>query len=720
MNRSAYLTTSLAVKVLSSLSKANIILHGESNIPDGPVIFVINHFTRIETVLVPTVIFNLTDKPVWSLASADLFRGGLEKFFDLVGAVATNAPNRDELIVGTLLSGEANWIIFPEGSMVKTKQIVRSGKYMITDPTGMHAPHTGAAALALRAELYRTCLTRKFGESSHREQVMPAWLEKEGLANISFEETRLVPVNITYYPIRTAENIASNLAAKVVRDIPDSMIEEIMTEGTMLLSGVDLDIRFGKPIGVGEYLEEEWVAEHLSQGGLEGFGVSDALKAKMMNKAQIVMQRYMKEIYAMTTVNHDHLFASVLRMYHFMQISETSFRRRVFYAAAKISRGADGLGQLCLHKSLQENQAHLMTDDRYKKYENFLELCREKKVVEKHGAILVRDRRKLSAPLSVHRGRVDNPIEVMANEVEPLGRLQSFLRSVAWMPEIVLKCALAKMLFRQDGRQYKTDCQEYVSGGAESRQCSGKPFLLPGYRLQTGVLLVHSYLSVPEEVRGLARYLQNRGCWVYAVRLPGHGTTENDLASRKFREWSEAIENGYLLLSTICRRVVVGGVAVGGSLSLDLAARVREVAGVFAICPPYSLGDYSTMFMPGQELWSRVLSRLKREEKEETFIDFPHGDTRVNYPRNPVKGIREVGKFLESIEKSYALIDQPALIIQADNNPVVAPKGSRRLWEQIGSEDKEFCLLSSDRHVLVNEANKEKVFRRIAAFIKEL
>ena len=58
MNRFAYRSTGFAVKTLSNLSKANIVLHAVEKIPVGSIIFVINHFTRIETFLMPAQIFS--------------------------------------------------------------------------------------------------------------------------------------------------------------------------------------------------------------------------------------------------------------------------------------------------------------------------------------------------------------------------------------------------------------------------------------------------------------------------------------------------------------------------------------------------------------------------------------------------------------------------------------------------------------------------------------
>ncbi len=721
MIRSAYLTTGLAIKVFSRLSKANIFMHGQENIPSGPIIFVMNHFTRIETLLLPYYIYKLTHKPVLSLAAASLFKGGLEKFFDMVGVISTDNPQRDELIIRNLLTGTADWIIFPEGSMVKTKKIMADGRYMVADFDGMHEPHTGAAALALRAELYRSRLLQSARTDAAGLRQMLDALGIASLEEIATLPTSIVPVNLTYYPIRAAENIALNIAAKLVKDMSERMVEEIMTEGTMLLSGVDLDIRFGKPLRMSDQLQKEWLQEDMLQQGLGDFSVSPELKNKMRSTAYRIMQQYMHDIYAMTTINHEHLMAAFLRMYPFKQIKESELKRRIFYAASLVTGKEDGKDIFFLHRSLQENQAHLLTDDRFRKYANFYKLAEEKGVMSKLGENLVCDRCKLSGPLRVQRGRIDNPLEVMANEVEPLEKLSALLRRLAWMPSPLVKFALIRYLLKGEKVSYAL-ARMLNPTLAAGQKDDGQSFLLPGWRRKLAVVLVHSYLADPAEVRALAGFLRRRGLWVFAPRLPGHGTSAEDLATRKYREWVETVESGYVLMSNICRRVVLGGIGFGGNLVLDLAGRIDAdaLAGVFAISPPFALRDYSSRIMPATDAWNRLLGRMKREEKNIDFFDFPGGSLANSYARNPVSGIKEVGEFLEAIEQRYGTIKKPALILQADKNPVVDPKGSQQLFAAIGSASKEFCLLSDDRHILVNGEGAGKVFAKIRVFVNGL
>lgn len=70
--------------VLSLLEKildANIEVKGVENIPfSNPKMFVANHFTRIEAMLVPYTLYNITNKKVGVIADDSLFKGFLELF----------------------------------------------------------------------------------------------------------------------------------------------------------------------------------------------------------------------------------------------------------------------------------------------------------------------------------------------------------------------------------------------------------------------------------------------------------------------------------------------------------------------------------------------------------------------------------------------------------------------------------------------------------------
>ncbi len=717
MNRSAYFTANLAIKTLSSLSKADVILHGKENIPNGPIIFVINHFTRIETLLLPYYIYNLTSVPVWSLADAALFKGALRKLLDMIGVISTKDPQRDRLILRNLLIGATDWIIYPEGNMVKTKKTVSKGEFLVSYDDGGHRPHTGAALLALRTEFLRMHLIAR--EKKAPEEV-GRFLEMAAIDSLELLKERptfIVPVNLTYYPIRAKENIASTMAAKLVKDLSERAVEEIMTEGTMLLSGVDVDIRFGSAIRIDTFLQGPEVAGELESSLARDFTAPAGLREFFRRQSIAIMQRYMQAIYDMTTINHEHLFASFLRWCPKKRMRVGDLKRRVFRAATLMS---DQERAGChMHRSIKENQIHLLIDDRFGKYRNFLDLAVEKGIVREKDGWLVKDTSKLSELLNFHRGRIDNPVEVIANEVEPLRKLQRLIISLAWQPVFLVKLGIVRFLLHQERLQYGKDFAVH-SVGEKTPPPNSVPYLLRAARRRIGLVLVHSYLANPEQVRQLAAHLRRRGIWVYVPRLAGHGTTPEDLSDRTYEEWLDSVETGYAIMSNICRDVVLGGVAVGGCLALELAARVKGISGVFAVCPPHTLHDFSTRFMPNIYVWNRILAKINSNAQEKHFIELASDHLSMGYDRNPASGVMEVGRLLDDLRHKLETIRQPALIIQSNDNPVIDQRGSRLLYDGLGSNRKHFCLIDSATYTLINGEGAGRVHRLIENFIRDL
>jgi esterase/lipase/1-acyl-sn-glycerol-3-phosphate acyltransferase len=716
MSRIAYRTTGLAVKALANLSKAQVHIHGEEHLPQGSIIFVVNHFTRIETLLMPYLLNKLTQVPVWSLADYELFRGALGSFLDRVGAVSTRDPDRDRLIVKSLLTGEAHWLIFPEGRMVKNLKIVDKGRFMVSWAGGKHPPHTGAAMLALRTEFYRERMSRlAAGRHPEAERLREVFQIADPEA-VAKRQTYILPVNITYYPLRARENILSDIARRLVEDLPDRALDEIMTEGSMLLSGVDIDVRFGLPIAVGEHLRHPVVLRDIERAAR--FETDDPIRARRMmrREAQALMQRYMAAIYSLATVNHDHLFASILRASPWARIDPYELCGRVFLAAAELRR----MGGVHFHRRLEGDQSHLLAYDREGIWADFLALALEKGNLRKTEEGYVKIAKSFTSPVSFHRARIDNPVDIMANAVEPLTGLQRTVRRLAWAPGFWVRRRVADRLLREAREEFESDYRRFYREGESKPMEVGMPFLIEGRSRELGIVLSHGYMAAPLEVRGLAEYLGRLGYWVYAPRLRGHGTAPEDLAARTYQEWVASIDRGYALMRGLCRRVVAGGFSTGAGLALLLASRVKSLAGVFAVSTPLRLRDFAARFAPAVDMWNRFVGRKLQAAPRMEFVENRPENPHINYLRNPVSGVREIERLMDKLEPRLGKIVIPTLIVHSNRDPVVDPKGSGRIFEMLGARDKRYTLFSFERHGILVGPDSEKVYRVIADFLDPL
>ncbi len=720
MNSYAYRTAGYAVKALSSLTRANFRIHGKENIPGGALIFVVNHFTRMETIFLPYYINRLTGRTIWSLADSALFSGGAGALLDRLGTLSTKNPDRDRLMVKTLLTGEAAWIIFPEGRMVKNRKVYdaagkKGERFMIVSGEGVHPPHTGAATVAPRTEFYRERLRTMLTAAPQEAQRLKELFGIEDLAPVFEQETFIVPVNLTYYPLRARENSLNRLAELFLGEMSGRTAEEIMTEGSMLFSGVDVDIRFGEPVRVSRYLKSRVITADIENRSPIDFDDPIPSRPMLGKTARRIMERYMSAIYQMTTVNHDHIMATLLKYMPHSTIDIQDLKQRAYLAA---NFNFDKMG-IHRHESLTRNQISLLTDDRFGRVSNFLDLACQKGVIEQVGDLLA----KVSGDdklYDFHQIRIENPVAVAANEIEPLVPLQQMLKSLARQPNLRIRYNLRRHLVDSANFSFQRDYARFAVSGESKGQEVGSPFLLKGGAPDLGILLVHGYMAAPLEVRALAEHLAAIGCWVYSPRLRGHGTSPEDLATRRHPEWIESVEEGYAILKIACRRVVIGGFSFGAGLALDLCTRVDDPIGVFAIAPPMKLNDFTARFVPAVNFWNRLMKKINFEAAGRQFVENHPENPHINYSRNPLSGVLEMGRLMDELEPRLRKISIPALIIQSYADPVVHHGGSLKIFKKIVSVDKEYLLVNTERHGIINGPGSARIFAAVEDFIRKL
>jgi len=466
--------SSYTLKAFSGFSKAHIFIHGKENIPDASVIFTANHFTRMETIFLPYHIHGISKKPVWSLADSELFQGALKGIITSMGAVSTKDPERDLLIVKNLISGNSQCIIFPEGMMVKNKKLMYQDEFKMSNGVGVVRPHTGAAIMALRIEFYRERLRRMQTINRDEFNRIVTMFEIGDPEKVLATKTVIVPVNITYYPVRARENMLSSIALNLMEQPSQRVLDELMTEGTMILSGVDVDIRFGVPIEIKDYLLDSFIESDLTSRRRINF--SDTMNSRpVMRRLSIdIMQRYMMSVYGMTTFNYDHIFASILKYMPGISMDIYDFKCRAFLAITEKSMDF----YQNFHHSFYNNQIHLLTDDRHRRFSDFLQTALDTKVITIDNGMIFKKEKLFEADSNFHTIRIDNPVSVMANEVEPLSQMQTSLRQIAQKDPFTIAMDVKTRLLKKGEEDFKIDYNTYFVENESKPKNIGQPVLL--------------------------------------------------------------------------------------------------------------------------------------------------------------------------------------------------------------------------------------------------
>ena len=235
-----------------------------------------------------------------------------------------------------------------------------------------------------------------------------------------------------------------------------------------------------------------------------------------------------------------------------------------------------------------------------------------------------------------------------------------------------------------------------------------EPFSAPGG--PHGALVLHGFTGCPQSMRPLAQAFAAAGCAVELPLLPGHGTSVDDMLGTTWDDWSGCAERAYADLAARCDRVVVAGLSMGGTLTVWLAARHPEIAGIVVVNPAVE--------PPAPAFQDMLRSLLEQGHTTMPAVGNDVADpsiTELAYAATPVQPLLSLCAATADLAARLADVTCPVLILTSTQDHVVPPVSSDVLADGV-SGPVERVALERSYHVATLDHDKVEIERRAVEF----
>ena len=239
-----------------------------------------------------------------------------------------------------------------------------------------------------------------------------------------------------------------------------------------------------------------------------------------------------------------------------------------------------------------------------------------------------------------------------------------------------------------------------------------EPYSAQGDR--RGALVLHGFTGCPQSMRPLAEAFAAAGYTVELPRLPGHGTTVEDMARYGWPDWAAAAEAAFTDLAARTDSVVVTGLSMGGTLTLYLAEQHPEIAAIVLVNPVVEPEDFAP------------LVKIARAQLDagEPFIQGLGNDvadpdvTELAYTSMPNAAVLSLVVGLQALKADLATVRPPALILRSTQDHIVPPSSVKLLAERLPGPC-EVVELERSFHVATIDYDKDVITERALAFARQ-
>lgn len=222
------------------------------------------------------------------------------------------------------------------------------------------------------------------------------------------------------------------------------------------------------------------------------------------------------------------------------------------------------------------------------------------------------------------------------------------------------------------------------------------PLAAPRRCPSLGVLALHDFAASPATLSPLLEELSTLGIPFAAPVFSGHGTRPQDMIGVTAQDWFVDARAALISLLETCEHVVVVGFGMGALVGLELAARHPELcAALCCVAPPIRLKD------PRARFASTAAAAAKYTQTPAGLFAAERPASSRGYDRFPTATFAELYEYMDESLESARSVHTPIRIIQAKDDPIVAPVSANILYEAVRAPRRELVWLEQGGHDLL-------------------
>jgi carboxylesterase len=228
-----------------------------------------------------------------------------------------------------------------------------------------------------------------------------------------------------------------------------------------------------------------------------------------------------------------------------------------------------------------------------------------------------------------------------------------------------------------------------------------------------GCLLIHGFTGSPPELQFIGEYLAERNITVSGIQLAGHGALPDDMAKTGWRDWVKSAEDGLADLRGKCEEVFVGGLSMGGALTLYLAAR-NELPAAFTLAGAASIiKDWKFSLIPFVRHFTRFFPKPDGVDlADESALQYLKC-----YEYIPLDCVLSLLDLTKVVQEGLPKVNCPLLVMQGLKDQLVAPATAQYIYDTVSSADKELVWFENSGHCIPVDVQKELSFKATYAWI---